>query len=393
MAAEARLSLSYITKRKMDRKFHRLTRKMARGCQVEKPSKVIARFLAALWIVFVVITSLPVGGAEAGAAAQKKGGGSPYAVLDAVNAIRSANGLAPFQVNGALMAAAQAHSEYQASIGSTTHSGRGGSNPGSRAVAAGYGGGSVIENIYGGMGATPQQAVSWWQGDGTHLATILSTRHTDAGAGVAVSDAGVVYYTLDVGSASGSSSAGNGSASAPATGGSGTSNSASATSVAYTPLLVSTPNADGAVIHVVEPGQTLWAISAAYDINILDLLAINGLNANSFIVPGQKIVIRQAGSMPTATEVVVDTTEEPTRTPRPSATPTQPVTEQANLSPTLSASRMSSSDLGASSAEKVQALDRVAPRSGIDPLLVVIVSLMVGGLLLVVAGNVLKRAG
>jgi len=333
--------------------------------------------------VLWVFASLPVGGAEAGVAAQNNGGGGPYAVIDAVNAIRSANGLAPFQVNGALMDAAQAHSAYQASIDSATHSGRGGSDPGSRAAAAGYGGGSVIENIYSGMGATPQQAVSWWQRDGTHLATLLSTRHTDAGAGVAVSDAGVVYYTLDVGSASGSSSAGSGSASTPVPGESGTSNTASSTTVANTPLLVSTPNADGALIHVVEPGQTLWAISAAYDINILDLLAINGLNANSFIVPGQKIVIRQAGSQPTATEVVVETAEKPTRTPRPSATPTQPVTEQTSLSPTLSAS----------TTDKAQALDRVAPRSGIDPLLVVIVGLMVGGLVLVVAGNVLKRAG
>lgn len=374
--------------RNMDRTIHRSTSRMADCRQIENRSRQTARLIAAVWIVLWIFASLPVGGAEAGDAAQKKGGGSPYAVIDAVNAIRSANGLAPFQVNGALMAAAQAHSEYQASIGSTTHSGRGGSNPGSRAAAAGYGGGSVIENIYGGMGATPQQAVSWWQGDGTHLATILSTRHTDAGAGVAVSDAGVVYYTLDVGSASGSSSAGNGSASAPVTGGSGTSNTASSTTVAYTPLLVSTPNADGALIHVVEPGQTLWAISAAYDINILDLLAINGLNANSFIVPGQKIVIRQAGSQPTATEGVVETAEKPTRTPRPSATPTQPVTEQTSLSPTLSASNISAPDV-----EKAQALDRTAPSSGIDPLLVVIVSLMVGGLVLVVAGNVVKRAG
>jgi uncharacterized protein YkwD len=360
-----------------------LTIKMASNRQVETWSKKAARFLAVLLILFIMFSSLPVEHAEAGVEGQKKGGGSPNAVIDAVNAVRSANGLAPFKVNGALMAAAQAHSEYQASIGSTTHTGRGGSDPGSRAVAAGYGGGSVIENIYGGMGATPQQAVNWWRGDGIHLATLLSTRHTEAGAGVAVSDAGVVYYTLDVGSVSGSDSAEGASAATPAAGGSGVSNAASSTTVAYTPFLISTPNADGAVIHVVQPGQTLWAIAAVYKINILDLLAINGLNANAFIMPGQKIVIRQAGTEPTATEKLEEQIEKPTRTPRPSATPTQPVTEQANLSPTMSAPNI----------EKAQALDRTAPRSGIDPLLVVIVGLMIGGLALVVAGNVLKRAG
>jgi hypothetical protein len=195
------MRLYNVTNKKMDHIFHRSTQKMAGCCQIETRSKKIARFLAALWIVFVVFASLPVGGAEAGIAAQNNGGGGPYAVIDAVNAIRSANGLAPFKANGALMAAAQAHSAYQASIDSASHSGRGGSDPGSRAAAAGYGGGSVIENIYAGMGATPQQAVNWWQREGTHLATMLSTRHTEAGAGVAVSDAGVVYYTLDAGSA------------------------------------------------------------------------------------------------------------------------------------------------------------------------------------------------
>jgi uncharacterized protein YkwD/LysM repeat protein len=365
----------------MDLTSHRFTQKNSARRTVENWLQKTARFLAALAVVFILFASLPVVSAEAGAAAQKRGGGSGYAVIDAVNAVRSANGLAPFSVNGALMAAAQAHSEYQASTGTASHTGKGGSSPQGRAAAAGYGGGSVIENIYSGMGATPQQAVSWWQGDSIHLATLLSTRATEAGAGVAVSDAGVIFYTLDVGSASGGGSSGSGSASSPATGGT---NTAASTAVAYTPLLISTPNADGAVIHVVEPGQTLWAIAAAYDINILDLLTINGLNANAFIVPGQKIVIHQAGSQPTATATAEEKVEQPTRTPRPSATPTRPVTEQADLSPTMSASN---------NVEKAQTLDRTTPRSGVDPLLVLIVGLMVGGLVLVVAGNVLKRAG
>jgi murein DD-endopeptidase MepM/ murein hydrolase activator NlpD len=135
------------------------------------------------------------------------------------------------------------------------------------------------------------------------------------------------------------------------------------------------------VIHVVQSGQTLWAISAAYDINILDLLSINGLNANSFIVPGQKIVIRQAGSVPTGTAEPEEEVDKPTRTPRPTATQTQPVTEQANLQPTLSAP----------DTQNAQALDRAAPRSGPDPLLILIVGLMAGGVVLIVAGNVLKR--
>jgi uncharacterized protein YkwD len=344
-----------------------------------------ARTIAVLALVLLFLARFPAARVEAGAQAQTKGGGSPYAVIDAVNAIRAANGLAPFKVNGALMAAAQAHSEYQASIGSTSHTGRGGSDVKSRALAAGYGGGasvSVIENVYGGMNASPQQAVSWWQGDGIHLETLLSTRHTEAGAGVAVSDSGVVYYTLDVGGISGSGSSGNGSASTTVSGGTGAA-AAPATAVAFSPILQSTPGPDGAVIHVVQPGQTLWAISAIYDINILEMLNLNGLNANAIIIPGQKIIIRPAGSVPTATTSPQETAEKPTRTPRPSATPTRAATEAAGLQPTRSAPE-----------DKIApASDRTSSGLGMDPLLVAIIGLLVGGLVLVVAGNILKRAG
>ncbi len=346
----------------------------------------IVRFGAGLVIGLALLTGLTARPAEAGDLAQRQGGGSAAALLQAVNAVRTANGLAPFQANSALMAAAQAQSEYQASIDSTTHVGRGGSDVRSRAIAAGYGGGanvSVIENVYGGMDATPQQAVNWWKGDGVHLATLLSTRHTDAGAGAAVSNSGVVYYTLVVGAISGGNAAENGSAATPASSGSGTSSATSAP--AFSPIQISTPNADGAVIHVVQPGETLWAISAAYKINILDLLNQNGLNANAFIIPGQKIVIRPVGTEPTATATLEATAEKPTRTPRPTATLTPAATEQADLSqPTPQAP---------TAADKSQALERVVDRSGIDPLLVLIAGLMAGGLALMVVGNILKRAG
>lgn len=312
--------------------------------------------------------------------------GSPYAVIDAVNAVRAANGLAPFQVNGALMAAAQAHSEYQASIGSTTHTGRGGSDVKSRALAAGYGGGanvSVIENIYGGMKATPQQAVGWWQGDSIHLQTLLSTRHTEAGAGVAVSDAGVVYYTLDVGAVLGGSSVGSESGSSPVASSSGPTIATADTALAFSPLKISTPGPDGAIIHVVEPGQTLWAIAAIYDINILELLSLNGLNANAYIVPGQKIVIRPAGSMPTATAEAAETTAKPTRTPRPSATPSRASTQPADFTPTPNTPET----------PKPAASVGGSTKPGLDPLLVGIIGLMLGGIALVLAGNVMKRAG
>lgn len=304
---------------------------------------------------------------------------SPSAVIAAVNAVRSANGLAPFQTNAALMAAAQAHSNYQASIGSATHSGAGGSDVKSRALAAGYGGGadvSVIENIYSGMNASPQQAVSWWQGDSLHLGTLLATRQTEVGAGVAVSG-GVVYYTLDVGVVVG------GSAPAVSTGSpaaAGTGGAAATSSVAYNPVEVSTPNPDGSIIHVVKEGQTLWTIAAIYKMDINELLTINGMYPTSLIRPGQKITIRPAGQQPTDTPEGTPT-EVPTRTPRPTRTPTAPVTAAAVLAATQGV------DLGGAGLGGAVA----AGKRGPNLLLIGIGVLVVGGAVLLLAGNLLKR--
>jgi len=227
----------------------------------------------------------------------KKGGA--YEVISLVNQLRAARGLAPYQANSALMAAAQAHSEYQASIGSITHSGAGGSRPADRAVAAGYGGGLkvyVSENIYGGNNASPQQAVGWWQGDSLHLTTLISPNYVDVGVGVAVGG-NTVYYTLDAGYVSGSP----GNPPSNSSAGSSPVATSRPAVAAIIPIQVATPAADGSIVHIVQQGQALWNIAAAYKIELSELLALNGLTKDTFIYPGDKIIVRQAKSTPTAT--------------------------------------------------------------------------------------------
>ena len=70
--------------------------------------------------------------------------GDAWQLIAEVNALRAAYGLSPYEVNNALMSAAQKQSDYQASIGTWTHTGAGGSRPYDRAVAAGYGGGAQV---------------------------------------------------------------------------------------------------------------------------------------------------------------------------------------------------------------------------------------------------------
>lgn len=295
-------------------------------------------------------------------------------LIQLVNQLRAANGLPPYQVNRALMAAAQAHSEYQASIGSVTHTGAGGTRPRDRAVAAGYGGGATVfisENIAGGRGLTPQQAVQWWQGDSLHINTMLSSNYQDVGAGVAEAD-GVVYYTLDVGYVAGSAAPPPAEApggTAPPGGGAPT-----ATAQVIIPVQVATPRPDGSIVHVVQPGQALWNIAAAYKVSLADLLALNGLKESSLIYPGDKILVRaaQATSTPSPTPT---TTRPPTSISRPTRTPTPSPEATQSPSPSL-------------------ALATVPPSApGADPLLLAIGVLMAIGVGLILLGTWLKRGG
>ena len=219
-----------------------------------------------------------------------------FDVIRLVNQLRVSNGLPAYQVNNALMNAAQGHSDYQAKIGSITHTGAGGSRPVDRAAVAGYGGGMKIfvsENIYGGNNASASQAVGWWQGDTPHLNTMVSANYTDAGAGVAIGGS-VVYYTLDAGYVSGSPGA------------ESTTGENQPTPMVVVPFLVATPAADGSITHVVQPGQALWNIAAAYNVPLDDLLDLNQLSNNSFIYPGDKILVR-ASKTPTVIAVITQT--------------------------------------------------------------------------------------
>jgi LysM repeat protein len=248
-----------------------------------------------LWLL-IILTMQP---ASAESTTEKKG--SANEVIALVNQVRVSNGLVPYQVNNALMASAQAHSNYQASIGSITHTGAGGSRPVDRAVAAGYGGGMKIyisENIYGGNNATPQQAVTLWKGDSLHLNTMISPNYTDIGVGVAVGG-NTVYYTLDAGYITGSPGAGS-NPTAPVTGGSPV-----PTRLSIIPVQLATPGPDGSIVHIVEVGQALWNIAAAYKVPLSDLLTWNDLTKDSFIHPGDKIIVRPAGTITSTVAVTV----------------------------------------------------------------------------------------
>ena len=123
-----------------------------------------------------------------------------YDLIGAVNALRAQFGLPAFNIDGSLMASAQGHSDYQASIQTMTHYGPGGNTANERAQAAGYSG-RVSENIavftLGFDGALSTIIFEYWADD-LHMNTMVNPQYLDVGAGVSVGG-GRVYITLDAG--------------------------------------------------------------------------------------------------------------------------------------------------------------------------------------------------
>ncbi len=223
-----------------------------------------------------------------------------YCVIAAVNAFRTANGLPALQIDNALMAAAQAQSDYQAAISQVTHVGSGGSSATQRAIAYGFGNGAkvfVSENIAGGMTMTIEKAIyEYWQ-DSLHLQTMLNPASLYIGAGVGVAN-GYTYYTVDIGHYVG----------APGSGEQDTSDSGVsfvpptvASESGTDPFVKSTPQDDGAIIHGVAYGQSLIGIANTYEVEVAEVLKLNNLTLNSIIYPGDQIIIKPSYT-PTVTE-------------------------------------------------------------------------------------------
>ncbi len=248
-----------------------------------------------LILIFFVFLSLFSGlsPVRADGSLQWRSAGTPYDLINAVNTLRASYGLAPYTISPILMAAAQSHADYMAATETVSHTGLGGSSVTERLLAAGYPlagdlslGGFRSENITSGNESkSAQDAVNDWAGDAPHLTTMISPALTEIGAGVSINN-GRVYYVIDC--------------ALPTT--DGLPQPAAATVVANVPtaapgggvimpVVLSTPNDDGDVIHEVKAGQSLWQIAISYETKIEDIKRLNNLFTND-IYPGEKLLIR-----------------------------------------------------------------------------------------------------
>lgn len=232
------------------------------------------------------------------------------ALFDAVNELRTEQNLAAYTANPILMEVAQNHSRYQASLGTWTHIGSGGTTVLQRAQAAGYGIGATIvcaENVTFGYQMSAAQAIVIWSGE-VDRGNLLSSDYVDTGVGAYTADNGNVFYTLMVCAID--------SATASPT-------QTPAGEIVWG-VSTTTPEPDGAIYHIVQEGQALESIARAYGVNVTELRALNNLQVNQGLFIGDVLLIRPAHTptptveippTPTPMSIRATSTLRPTRTP------------------------------------------------------------------------------
>jgi len=227
---------------------------------------------------------------QPGAAPARPSEVTAYDLIIAMNTLRVSYGHPALVEDPIINAVAQSTAEIMAASQMSWHIG----NVSGRIASAGYGGGGKVfatENFAVGFMSIDEIMVAW--SDESHMFPAANAAYCNIGAGVAHSSNGRTYYVLQAAYVSGK-------ACGEYTSTGGTSNSSgSSTSGGNTsgvpqwiiPVKIATADADGKVYHVVEAGQSMWAIAVAYKITIKDLQTWNNLPKDSKLQIGQRLFI------------------------------------------------------------------------------------------------------
>jgi LysM repeat protein/uncharacterized protein YkwD len=245
------------------------------------------------WFLLVVLLVAASGmqarveAAQPPAFSAQSSGVTAFDLILAMNTLRVSRGFSPLVEDPIVNAVAQSTAQAMAASQMSWHIG----NVAGRLTAAGYGGGAKVfatENFAVGFNHTIDNIMLAWS-DASHMLPAVNAAYCHVGAGVAKAPNGMTYYVLQAAYIAGKSC---GAYTSP---GGGTtqpgSNPASGVSQLIVPVKIATPDMDGKVFHVVEPGQSFWSIAVAYKITIKDLETWNNLSRDSRLQIGQRLFI------------------------------------------------------------------------------------------------------
>ena len=261
----------------------------------------------------------------------------PTEIISLINEYRAERDLAPLNINAQLTSAAQTQADYQAITNTLTHNGAGGTSATQRAIAAGYGASGtpfISEMIYAGTTATPEKALSWWKSSSVHNPIMLSLVRHEIGAAVATSN-GQTYYTVVFGNIPGQTTA------LPVGSNPGSLQTATPEDDS---VIAATPAPDGSILHLVQTGETLQEIAAAYGLSIAELQELNNLQ------DGDDLPVALVIQQPLPSNEI--TPEAPTSTPiPPSATASPTASDPATETPGAGAGTVDEGESGSSTGE------------------------------------------
>ena len=222
---------------------------------------------------------------------------SAYDLIIAMNTMRVSYGLPALVEDPILNAVAQSTAEIMAANQMSWHIG----NVSGRVSSAGYGGGAQVwatENFAVGNMSIDEIMVVW--SDASHMLPAVKPAYCNVGAGVAKSANGRTYYVLQAAYVSGKSCG-----SYTSVGGPQAQPGVNFVPQVIVPVKIATPDSDGKIFHVVETGQSFWAIAVAYKITIKDLEVWNNLSKDSKLQIGQKLFIPTSNTAGYATPTPV----------------------------------------------------------------------------------------
>jgi LysM repeat protein len=212
-------------------------------------------------------------------------GVTAFDLIIAMNTLRVSNGLPELIEDPIINAVAQSTAEIMAANQMSSHIGdvRG------RLAAAGYGGGATVwatENFAVGSNYSIDEIMIIWS-DAAHMIPAVNPAYCNVGAGIAKSSNGRTYYVLQAAYTS-AKSCGEYKSSGGTTTKPGGSTGVSQLII---PVKIATPDSDGRIFHVVEAGQSFWAIAIAYKITIRDLETWNNISRATPLRIGQRLFI------------------------------------------------------------------------------------------------------